>query len=562
MILLSDADLRNAALDLGAREYQADVAVEIVQNLRVHRSTLAVLATGLGKTHLFAILAALWPGRVLVLAHRKELIVQAWEKLTQLTGGERIGIEKAHEHSYGARIVVGSIQTLKESRLRGISEPPFSLIIVDEAHHTTAKSYRKVLGAFPEAKVLGVTATPRRGDRAAMGRVFDSHTAPLDMSWGIENGWLTPLDMRPIEVDIDFAALKVHEGEFDQGELDDAIAKCAAEIAAAALDHAGARRMVGFAPGVKTAHVTAERMNMSEPGSARSIDGTTPDDERSSVLRGHKTGRFPRLMNCQVLTEGYDDPELICILNALPCKAQSRLTQIVGRATRPWPGCEKLPTVEERRAAIAASPKPYAVIYDLAGNNMEGCASIVDILGGTYNDEEKKKAKKKLRETGGDVMEALRQARVEIKNAAMLAARIKVRTKLGQRVDPFKALGERDPEPMRVLKPENAATPAQLKILRDELFMDIPPNCSKRQARKLIEIGDARARAGLCDYRQVRWLDRFGINGRMLPVSVGKEIAEAYKASGPAGERQMPPKADIDRIIARASVSAQQGAAE
>lgn len=562
MIALSDADVRTQALELGARQYQADVAVEIVQNLRVHRSTLAVLATGLGKTHLFAMLAALWPGRVLVLAHRKELIVQAWEKLTQLTGGERVGIEKAHEHSYGARIVVGSIQTLKEGRLTRIGLPPFDLIVVDEAHHTTAKSYRKVLAAFPQAKVLGVTATPKRGDKKAMGRVFDSTTTPLDMSWGIENGWLSPLDLRPIEVDIDFGALKVRDGEFDQGELDDAIATCAAEITAAALEHAGDRRMVGFAPGVQTAHVTAERMNLAEPGSARSIDGTTPDDERTAVLRGHRTGRFPRLMNCQVLTEGYDDPELICILNALPCKSMSRLTQIIGRATRPWPGCEKLPTADERKAAIAASPKPYAVIYDLAGNNMEGCASIVDILGGTFTDDEKKAAKKKLREDGGDVMAALRKAREEIRESAARAMRIKVRTKVGERVDPFKQLGVADPEPMRVVKPENAATAAQIAIIRDEHGMDVPANCSRRQAKKLIEIGDARARAGLCNYRQVRWFDAFGVNARNMSTAVVNELREYYRQSGPAGARSLPPKAEIDSIVDRLSANAQQGVAD
>jgi superfamily II DNA or RNA helicase len=240
MIALYDADLRQAALNYGARAYQADKCVDIMRELRVHRSTLAVMATGLGKTYLFAVLAALWPGRVLVLAHRKELIQQAWQKLTELTG-ERVGIEKAHEHSYGARIVVGSVQTLKEHRLRGISEPPFTLIIVDEAHHCTAKSYRKILAAFPEAKVLGVTATPKRADKKAMGRVFESEAgAPLDMLWGIENGWLTPLRSESIETDIDFAKLKVaKDGEFDEAALDDAISTCAVQIADAALELAG-----------------------------------------------------------------------------------------------------------------------------------------------------------------------------------------------------------------------------------------------------------------------------------------------------------------------------------
>jgi superfamily II DNA or RNA helicase len=538
------------------RGYQRRAYDAILTQLRVFRSTLLVMATGLGKTRTFAAVAKNWDGRVLILAHRRELIQQAWRDVTDLTG-ERVGIEKAHEHSYGARIVVGSVQTLKEARLASVGSPQFGLIIVDEAHHATAKTYRKIIAAFPNAKVLGVTATPRRGDRAAMGRVFESDASDamggqrLDMLWGIENGWLTPIEVRPISVDLDFAALKVgKDGEFDQGALDDAVATCARQIAAATIQHAGARRTVAFAPGVKTAHVTAETMNLEEPGSAYSLDGMTPDDERTSLLRRHKAGQYLRLCNCQVLTEGYDDPQLICLLIAIPCKTPSRLTQMIGRGTRLWPGIDQLPTVEERRAAIAASPKPYAVIYDLAGNNAEGCcATPVDVLGGTYNDDEKKLAKKKLKEKGGDVGAALEQARAEIKEKAARAMQIRARAKLLAPANPFAELGERDPEPMRVMKPENAATPVQLKILRDELFMDIPPNCSKRQARKLIDIGDARARAGLCNYRQIRWLDRFGINGRAMPAAVGARIAEAYRASGQAGERQMPPRAIIDAII-------------
>ena len=558
MIALSDAELHATCIEAGARDYQADKAVDIVRELRVHRSTLAVMATGLGKTVLFCVLAKLWPGRVLILAHRKELIQQAWGKVTELTG-ERVGIEKAHEHSYGARIVVGSVQTLKEHRLRGISAPPFDLIIVDEAHHCTAKSYRKILAAFPAAKVLGVTATPKRGDNKAMGRVFDSHAGEaLDMLWGIENGWLTPLRVHSIETEIDFGKIKVTDGEFDQGDLDDAIASCAAQIATTAIELAGTRRMVAFAPGVKTAHVTAEEMNRQEPGSARSIDGKTPDEERSAILRGHKGGKFARLCNMLVLTEGYDDPELQAILNALPCKSRQRLEQIIGRGARLWPGIDRIASVEGRREAIAVSPKPYNDVFDLAGNNMDGCcASPVDILGGTYTDDEKKAAKKKLRDQGGDVLQALQEARREIREAAERAARIKARVMAKRPADPFKVLGAPDPQPLKVLKPENAATPAQLKIIRDELFMDVPANCSKAQAKKLIEIGDARSRAGLCNYKQIRWLDGFGINGRNLPESVGREIAEAFRTSGPIGERQMPPKATIDGIIARATTKEQ-----
>jgi hypothetical protein len=177
-------------------------------------------------------------------------------------------------------------------------------------------------------------------------------------------------------------------------------------------------------------------------------------------------------------------------------------------------------------------------------------------LGGSYSDDEKAKAKKKLRDEGGDVLQALQQARREIREAAERAALLKSRIAARRPANAFKELGERDPEPMRVVTPENSATPAQLKILRDELFMDIPPNCSKKQARKLIEIGDARIAAGLCNYRQIRWLDGFGINGRQMPVTTGKAIADAFRANG----KTMPARAEIDRIIANTSAAAQQGA--
>lgn len=540
----------------GLRPYQREKVDIILEQLRRVRSTLLVMATGTGKTRTFGAVARIWPGRVLVLAHRTELIVQAWRAMSELTG-ERIGIEKAHERSYGARIVVGSVQTLREARCASAGSPPFSLIIIDEAHHATAKTYRKILAAFPNAKVLGVTATPNRGDGKAMGRVFQEVAGPaLDMVWGIDNGWLSPIEVVPIKCDLglDKVALK-KGGEFADGALDDAIEKAAAEISRATIEAAGQKRTVIFAPGVKTAHAAAAAMNLIEPGSAYAIDGATDLEERPRIIRRHKAGEFPRLANCDVLTEGYDDPELLCALLARPCKTRTPLEQRIGRLTRLWPGIDRLATPEERKAAIALSPKPRALLFDLVDNlSRIDLASPVDILGGTYTDDEKRAAKKKLRETGGDVQAALAEAREEIRRAAQRAAQRKVSVTIGEAIDPFRAFGVRNPEPLRVLRADDMATRGQLWKLRD-LGIEAPENCSKRQAGKLIGVGMGREKSGLCSYKQIAWLGKFGINGRSMAVSVGKDIADAYRANG----RVMPGPDVIASIVGQGRAVGSEG---
>src|SRR6185312_9945077 len=272
------------------------------------------------------------------------------------------------------RIVVGSVQTLKGNRLTNwIGKPP-TLVIIDEGHHAAAKSYRQIIAAFPNAKVLLVTATPKRGDGVGLHNVCESEAGePLDMAWGIENGWLTPIRSIPIHAEIDIDKLKVHssgpkKGEIDEAEMDDAIASCAAELRDAVVRVCGDKRTVVFAPGVKTAHATALALCEKEPESAFAIDGKTEDGLRARILRRHREGAFPRLCNCQVLTEGYDDPELIYELIAIFCKSISRVIQMMGRVSRLWPGIDKLATAEERKSAIAASPKPYGIVLDLVGN--------------------------------------------------------------------------------------------------------------------------------------------------------------------------------------------------
>jgi superfamily II DNA or RNA helicase len=540
------------------RDYQAAVKAEAMELLKKHRSVFVKMATGLGKGFIIADLATGWPGRVLALAHERELIKQLWRSISRHTT-ERVGVEKAQEYSYGARIVVGSVQSLKEHRLATLGEPP-TLIIIDECHRATSKSYRKIIAAFPKAKVVGFSASVR-ADGQALGKVFEAHTRELDMLWGIEHGWLTPLYFQPVRAKVDLDAIG-GDTELDRAALDDAVAAAAAEITAAVRDHAGNSRGLIFAPGRKTAHAAAMALNLKETGSCFAVDGETDDDERDRIVAGHKSGLFPWMSNCALFLEGYDDPMLKAVVDGAPCKSRTRLEQKVGRVTRLWPGIDQLPTAAERKAAIAASPKPYGIIYDLTGNGERvDLASPVDILGGTYTDTERAVAKRKLKETGGDPKKALEDARVAVRAAAARAAAMPVKTTVGGLVDPFRAFGVRDPERLRLVlpddkpRPEDVASPKMKGYLRSAFGIEPPRDCTTKQARLLIAAAKKREQQGLCNYRQVAWLDRFGIDGRKLPRSVGAEIAAEYVTNG----RRMPGPAVISRIISGGRVAGSEG---
>lgn len=172
------------------RGYQRDAKGRILDRLSVNRSVLLVLATGGGKTTIFGEIAKDWHGDVLILAHRSELLEQARGRLQEMTG-EYVGLEQANYWAGSQRIVVGSVQTLGSSKAyrRERFKQRFSLVIVDEAHHVVAKSYRKILEAFPGAKILGVTATPDRGDEVALGKIKLEKMSARPAPRMIKGGW-------------------------------------------------------------------------------------------------------------------------------------------------------------------------------------------------------------------------------------------------------------------------------------------------------------------------------------------------------------------------------------
>jgi superfamily II DNA or RNA helicase len=534
----------------GLRPYQRETVESARNELLVKgmRGTMAALATGLGKTQILSALSRAWDGGVLVIAHRDELCDQLRARLIQITG-EYVGLEKADSEASSERIVVAGIQTLaarKCRRAKRFKPDRFSLVITDECHHSVAKTYLELYETFPDAKLFGVTAT---AGRKGLGKVYQSACANLDLEWGIENAWLTPLNVQTVECDVNLDDVDVNKGtgDFVEAALANAMGSAIAPIVDAVVEYMGERRSLTFTPGVQMAHATAEAVNKKLAQAARAVDGTTDKDVRKALLAAHRAGLFNHLVNCNIFTEGYDDPGLRGGVVARPTKSWALLAQMLGRYTRLWPGIDQLATVEERRAAIAASPKPSVLVLMLGFDTTHELAGPTDLLGGKYTEEERKKAKKILRDKGGDPRKALEEAREHINRAAAVAARAKV--KLTIKVDdPFSVLGVKDPERGRLyeIRPELLATEKQRRLLQS-YGIEFTAQLSKKQAGKLIGSEHMRRDAKMCSYRQIKWLAQFGIDGRRMYVATGTEIADAFRANG----KIMPPRATIDAIISR-----------
>lgn len=311
-----------------------------------HRRIAGVLPTGGGKTIVFGKVAldeVENGGRVCVLVHRDELARQAVAKVRLMAPGVPVGVVKAEIDEHAAPIVVASVQTIRNAtRQKRIGTR--DLVIVDECHHATAKSYVDVLtrfGAFDSgARALGVTATLMRGDGAALGDVWEHVVEGPDILDMIRAGHLVdPKGIRVDVADLDFSKVKKTGGDYNEGQLGEAIeASMAPEVTAEAyLEHAKGKSAIGFAPTVETARLFADAFT--DAGvSTEVVWGAMPTDERRRVLKDFDDGKIDVLWNCMVLTEGFDSPRAeVCII-ARPTASAPLYIQMVGRVLRPFPG--------------------------------------------------------------------------------------------------------------------------------------------------------------------------------------------------------------------------------
>ena len=305
-----------------------------------HTRTLLVLPTGTGKTIVFASVAAdqVRAGdRVLILAHRGELLEQAADKLQRSTGLVS-AVEKADATCLNTwfRVVVGSVQTLQRTaRLERFPHDYFGTIIIDEAHHAITNGYRRILDYFGDAKVLGVTATPDRGDMRNLGEVFDSLAFEYKLTDAIKEGYLCRIMAQTIPLKLDISSVTMSGGDYAVGDLGTALDPYLEQIAAEMAQRCKGRKTVVFLPLIKTSQKFRDLLN-SHGFRAAEVNGQSTD--RKEVLADFDAGKYNVLCNSMLLTEGWDCPSVDCVVVLRPTKVRSLYSQMVGRGTRLSPG--------------------------------------------------------------------------------------------------------------------------------------------------------------------------------------------------------------------------------
>lgn len=330
-------------MDLRPYQREAEAAILGEWDAGILR-TLLVLPTGCGKTIVFSkvIEDRVRAGdRVLVLAHRGELLEQAADKLAQATG-LRCATEKAEESCLGSwyRVVVGSVQSLmRDKRLSRFAHDYFQTIVVDEAHHVLSDGYQRVLNHFCDARVLGVTATPDRGDMRNLGQCFQSLAYEYSLPKAIRDGFLSPIKALTIPLKLDLTGVGVQSGDFKAGDLGTALDPYLEQIADEMERYCFDRKTVVFLPLVKTSQKFRDILNR-HGFQAAEVNGTS--DDRAQILRDFDAGKYNVLCNSMLLTEGWDCPSVDCIVVLRPTKVRSLYSQMVGRGTRLFRGKDHL----------------------------------------------------------------------------------------------------------------------------------------------------------------------------------------------------------------------------
>ncbi|MGN0243640.1 MAG: DEAD/DEAH box helicase [Lachnospiraceae bacterium] len=300
------------------------------------QKTLLVLPTGCGKTVVFAkVVEELVKrgDRVLIMAHRGELLDQAADKLQKITGLQ-CATEKADKTCMGSwfRVVIGSVQTLmRETRLHQFPSDYFNSIVIDEAHHCISDSYQKVLQHFNDAKVLGVTATPDRGDMKNLGSYFETLAYEYTLPKAIKSGYLVPIKALTIPLKLDLSNVSMQSGDFKASDVGTALDPYLENIAEEMVKNCKERKTVVFLPLVATSKKFTEILN-NHGFQAVEVNGDSKD--RKEILEDFANNKYNVLCNSMLLTEGWDCPDVDCIVVLRPTKVRSLYSQMVGRGTR------------------------------------------------------------------------------------------------------------------------------------------------------------------------------------------------------------------------------------
>lgn len=317
-------------MELKLRDYQQEV-LNIIDNLEPG-AYLIQMATGLGKTATFTNIKR--KGRVLVLAHREELVTQPIKYYDC-----PVGIEMANHKSNGEDVVIASVQSIIH-RLDKFKPDDFDMIIIDEAHHAAATSYKKIINYFNPRLLLGFTATPNRGDGVRLDDVFQKIIYQKDLKWAIQNHYLTDIHCLRVNIGYDISKVARKMGDFAVGELEEALNSDVLNgaIAEAYKKYAKGQTLI-FATSVEHAQNIAKLI----PGA---IAITAETNNRAELIQKFTNREIPCLVNCMIFTEGTDMPLVETVMIARPTSNSSLYTQMVGRGLRLYPGKDKLTLID------------------------------------------------------------------------------------------------------------------------------------------------------------------------------------------------------------------------
>lgn len=468
------------------------------------KKTLMVLPTGTGKTIVFSRIIediVRMGGRVLVLAHREELLQQAADKLSMLTG-LGCGVEKADSYAHDTifNVVVGSVQTMMRDNRREGHE--YTHIIVDEAHHCVSDSYRRVVDHWPDAFVLGVTATADRGDKRNLGEVFETLAFEYTLPTAIREGYLCPIKALTIPLKIDLDGVKMTAGDYQAAALGSALDPYLEQIAGHMAQHCRGRHTVAFLPLIDTSRKFVEFLNAAGLR-AREVNGESSD--RAEALAEFTAGRWDVLCNAMLLTEGWDCPPVDCITVLRPTKVRSLYAQMCGRGTRLYPGKDHLLLLDflwhsERHELcrpahlVCEDPEISRRVAELLAEESEGEA--VDLLEGEESAEGTATEERE---------ESLRKALEEMKHRKRaLVDPLQFEMSVSDNIETYTPASD----DLRAMAPPSTAQLAALEkagIFPDEV------KC-QGHASRLLDTISKRRMEGMTTPKQIRRLEWFGFN--------------------------------------------------
>lgn len=486
------------------RPYQVE-AVQCIQKewTEGHSKTLLVLPTGTGKTICFASLLkeqVEQGDRCLVLAHRGELLDQAQDKIKKVTGLD-CAVEKAEHSSLGnnERITVGSIQTLmNDSRREQFPRDYYQTIVVDEAHHVLSDSYMKVLNYFDSAKVMGCTATPDRGDMKNLGKYFDSLAYEYSLIEAIHDGYLCPIKALTVPLNIDISNVKVSQGDYQVGDIGDALEPYLYEIADSMIEYCKDRKTIVFLPLIKTSQKFCQILK-DKGMNAAEVNGESKD--REQILKDFEEDKYQVLCNSMLLTEGYDCPSIDCVVVLRPTKVRSLYSQMIGRGTRLYPTKKDLLILD--------------FLWMISKHELCRPACLI-----AKKDEISKRATKKQEEKLGEVVdieEIILEAEkdsVKEREEALAEQLRKQRHKKMRLVDPLQYAYSINSEDLTDYVPTFAwqmmeVTEGQKKTL-ENFGINSESVSSRGEANILIDRLIARSKANLATPKQIRFLEQRG----------------------------------------------------